>query len=55
MFAILHALGMFVADFSSRGTGLKLKTCFFVISSASLCEGHHRVVDCATLTGRYSY
>jgi hypothetical protein len=33
MFAILHT------DFSSRRTGLKLKTCFFVISQASLCAG----------------
>jgi hypothetical protein len=41
MFAILHALGMFVADlFKSRGL-LEAENCFSAINSASLYGGPH--------------
>jgi hypothetical protein len=40
---------------SSRGAGLKLRTCFSVISSTLLCGGRHLVFDCVAVTARCSY
>jgi hypothetical protein len=56
MFAILHAIGMFVVDlFKSRGAGLKPRIRFAAINSPSLCGGHHLVFDCMTVIARCSY
>jgi hypothetical protein len=53
MFAILHALGMFVADLFKSRSRLEAEN-LFTISSPSLCGGYHLVFDFAAATGHYS-
>jgi len=53
MFAILHALGMFVADlFKSRS---RLEAENLLLREPSLCGRHHLVFDCAAVIALFSY
>ena len=56
MLAMLHLLGMFLANlFSSRGAGLKSKTSFFGISSTLPFGVHRAVCGCVGVTGHCWY
>jgi hypothetical protein len=54
MFAILHALGMFVCDLFKSRSRLEAENLFLRHQLTSLCGGHHLVSDCLALIARCS-
>jgi len=52
MFAILHALGMFVADLFKSRSRLEAENLFL---RHQLCGGHRLVFDCMAVIARCSY
>ena len=55
MFAILHALGMFVADLFKSRSRLEAENLFLRHQLSIALRGPHLAFDCLALTGRYSY
>jgi transposase InsO family protein len=52
MFAILHALGLFVVDLFKSRSWLEPRIFFCVINSTSLCGGYHPVFDFLAVIAR---
>jgi len=55
MFAILHALGMFVADLFKSLYRLEAENLLLRHQLPSFCDGHHLVSDCLAVIARCSY
>ena len=55
MFAILHALGMFVADLFKSRSRLEAENLFLRHQLSIALRRGPGVFDCVALTGRYSY
>ena len=54
MFALLHALGMFVADLFKSRRRLEAENLLLRHPLTSLCGGHRLVFDCMAVIGRCS-
>ena len=55
MFAILHALGMFVADLFKSRSRLEAENLLLRHQLTMLCGRHHLVFDCAAVIALFSY